>query len=122
MTWKKVEALPLAVGNLPIGQYPVYQAHQTRSQWLAPHYSAATVMTTAYWMFQVFSTFSSSALAAAARAGPTAYLCVTGTEQVSGSSQGCQVVPEEYRESRRGVQRGQCQWPVRQAGGGADRP
>jgi hypothetical protein len=107
MTWKKVQALP--VGQSPNGTktYPVNQAHQTRSQWLAPHLSAATVMATAYWIIQVFSTFSSSALAAAARAGPAAYQCVTGTEQVSGSSQGCQDRP-------RGVQRVQA-WSTERA-------
>ncbi len=77
---------PIAYGaGFHTKTYPVYQARQTRSQWLAPHLSAATVMTTAFWIFQVFSTFSSSALAAAARSGPAAYQCVTGTEQVSGS-------------------------------------
>ncbi len=85
---------PIAYGaGFHTKTYPVYQAHQTRSQWLAPHSSTATIMTTAYWMFQVFSTFSSSALAAAARAGLAAYQSVTGTEQVSGSSQGCQDCP-----------------------------
>ena len=31
---------------------------------------------------------------------------------------GVRIVPVEYRESRREVQRGQCQWPVQLAGGG----
>ncbi len=72
-------------------------------------------------MFQVFSTFPNSALATAARNGPAAYQCVTGTEQVSGSSQleGCQDCP-------RGVQRVQV-WsteravPVASAAGGGRR-
>jgi hypothetical protein len=72
--------------------YQVYQAHQTRSQWLAPHLSAATVMTTAYWMFQVFSTFSSSVSAA----------CQCVTEQVSGSSRGCQVCPRRVQRVQTG--------------------
>jgi hypothetical protein len=116
MTLKKVQALPVgqsrpmarAPGRVP---HPVYQADQTRSQWLEPHYhlSAATVMTTAYWMFHVFSIFSSSALAAAARRGDVAYQsqCVPGTVQVTGSSHGCQECP-------RGVQRVQV-WSTERA-------
>ncbi len=99
MTLEKVEALP--VGQITDGagfhaeMNPVYQAHQTQSQCLASHLSAATVMTTGYWMFQVFSTLSGFALEAAAAA------CRCVTEQVSGSLQGCQDCPRRVRGSMR---------------------
>ncbi len=65
---------PIAYGAGPAGfhtkTYPVYQAHQTQSQWLAPHLSAATVITTAYWMFQyAWSTERAMPVASAAGGG-----------------------------------------------------
>jgi hypothetical protein len=96
--------------------YPVYQAHQCRRQCLAPHLSAATVMTAAYWMFQVYQVLNW-------KPQPAAGQCVTEHWQVPDSSQGCQDCPS-------GVQRVQAaedqeagpvgapgQWPVRPASG-----
>ncbi len=105
--------------------YPVYQAHQTRSQFLPPHLTAAIVMTTAYWMFQVSSTFLSSALAGSGSRSPQ--LASVSLSRCQAAHKGVRIVPvePEYRESRRaedqetGPVGAPGQWQVRPAGGGA---
>jgi hypothetical protein len=117
---------PIAYGaEFHAEKYPVYQVRQTRrsrSQWLAPpsHLSAATVITTAYWMFQVFLTFQ--VLHWQPQPAPAQRPASVSLSRCQAACKGVRIVPwstDYYRESRRGVQRGLCQWPVRPAGGGA---
>ena len=97
MTRKEVEALQ--VGRSPMGPGSTLKRIQCirLTRLGASGFYLFYLLPTAYWMFQVISTFSGSALAATARPGPAAYQCVTGTEQVSDSSQD--------PRGRRGVQR-----------------
>jgi hypothetical protein len=86
MTRKKVDALP--VGQSPMGPGStlkrIHCIKLTRRGANGLHLHDNSVLDVS----SKLSSFSSSALAAAARAGPAAYQCVT--EQVLGSSQGCQ--------------------------------